>query len=176
MEMRRQTKTWICQGAAVLLLMGAVVAQERPLPEVAREKSGRAATRELTNEDLEATRPAQPPAAELAAPASKATEHEAQARITIPGLLEQGTLSETRALLESLRRDEEVLLRRYAQIQEKLRSENDLHLRQLYTDSLSRRDDTLAKKRKQIEEVQKAVEAAEREQRSPNEPKTEVKK
>ena len=68
---------------------------------------------------------------------------------------------QARATLESLKRDEQVLLRRYAQIQEKLTSGTDEHLRKLYSDSLTRRDQTLARKRAQIEQVEKAIAAAE---------------
>jgi len=65
------------------------------------------------------------------------------------------------AALESLKHDEQVLLRRYAQIQEKLTSGTDEHLRRLYSDSLARRDQTLGRKRAQIGQVEKAIAAAE---------------
>jgi hypothetical protein len=149
-------------GAAVALLAlgGALQAQDRPLPEVAKEKTGKAATRVFTNEDLESSRPAEASPASSAAP-STATEKDRGPRITIPGLLENGTLSQARATLESLKHDEEVLEWRYAQIEEKLNSGTDQHLRKLYTDSLARRDETLARKRRQMEEVEKAIKAAE---------------
>ncbi len=136
--------------------------QERPLPEVAREKSGKTATRVLSNEDLEAGRPAEPaPAAPMAtAEAPAAAKSAAGPRITVSGLLDGGTLAAAQGTLKSLQHDEEVLLRRYAQIEEKLATEKDQHLRKLYSDSLERRDETLARKRRQIEEVKKAIEAA----------------
>ncbi len=149
--------------AWVVLALGAMAwGQERPLPEVAREKSGKAATRVLTNEDLEAGRPAETvPAAPMAtAEAPAAAERAAGPRITVPGLLEGGTLAAAQATLKSLQHDEEVLLRRYAQIEEKLATEKDQHLRKLYSDSLERRDETLARKRRQMEEVKKAIESA----------------
>ncbi|HSB75791.1 MAG TPA: hypothetical protein VLC12_09085 [Terriglobales bacterium] len=154
-------KTWL-----LLLALGSGLgAQERPLPEVAREKPGKTATRVLTNEDLEAERPREalpsspsPGAGAEAVPGKKERE---RAGITVPGLLENATASEARAILKSLQHDEEVLLRRYAQIEEKLSHESDQHLRQLYSNSLMRRDETLARKRAQLLQVQKAIEAGE---------------
>ncbi|MGE5206224.1 MAG: hypothetical protein ACM3PW_11440 [Chlamydiota bacterium] len=165
-------------GAAVALLAlgGSLWAQERSLPEVAKEKGGKTAARVFTNEDLEAARPEEEGAAP---PLEKAEEKPAapgkeDARITVPGLLQEGSVSEARALLKSLQHDEEVLLRRYAQIQDKLSRESDEHLRQLYSNSLARRDETLARKRRQIEQVEKAIRAASR--GSKNEPETGVEK
>ena len=66
-----------------------------------------------------------------------------------------------------MQRDEEVLLRRYAQIEEKLAGEKNEHLRQLYSTSLARREETLARKRGQIEQVTKAIGAAENSRTSP---------
>lgn len=163
MGMAKELKKCAVGAAVVLLAAGGVLrAQDRPLPEVAKQKSGKTASRVITNEDLEASRPpevspAAPAAAALPVPAGK----DSGPRITLPGLLEAGTLSQARATLESLKHDQEVLQRRYAQIQEKLSSGTDEHLRKLYSDSLARRDETLARKRRQIEEVEKAIEAAE---------------
>jgi hypothetical protein len=150
-------------GIALLALGGAGRAQEQSLAEVAKQKSGKTASRVLTNEDLETSRPpeaavsARNPDAQPSTPAEK----DSGARITVPGLLEQATLSQARATLESLKHDEQVLLRRYAQIQEKLTSGTDEHLRRLYSDSLARRDQTLGRKRAQIGQVEKAIAAAE---------------
>jgi hypothetical protein len=147
---------------ALLTLGGVAQAQDRPLAEVAKQTSGKTATRVITNEDLESSRPpeASPPTtATVAKPAG--AEKDSGPRITIPGLLEEGTLSQARATLEGLKHDEQVLLRRYAQLQEKLTSGTDEHLRQLYSNSLARRDETLARKRAQIEQVEKAIAAAE---------------
>lgn len=152
-------------GAAVALLVlgGSAWAQERPLPEVAKEKSGKSAARVFTDEDLEASRPAETaaPSAGLNAEPAHADKDAQSARVTVPGLLQEGSLQEARALLRSLRHDEEVLLRRYAQIEAKLAGEKDEHLRQLYSNSLARRDETLARKRGQIAEVTKAIGTAE---------------
>jgi hypothetical protein len=148
---------------AVLLLLAPLLrAQERSLPEVARERSGKKAARVLSNEDLqtEPERNPQPPP-EAASKAAQAAAADADARITVPGLLQEASLSQARAILKSLQHDEEVLLRRYAQIEEKLAGEQDEHLRRLYSDSLSRREETLARKREQIARVQKAIKAAE---------------
>lgn len=156
-------KTLTFALAALLLPPPTVWAQEASLPEVARQKSGKAASRVFTNEDLEAGRA--PEAARPAASAGMdpaADKEQAEARITVPGLLPEASLKEARAILESLKRDEEVLLRRYAQIQEKLSRETDEHLRTLYSNSLARRDETLARKRGQMAEVEKAIRAGEK--------------
>lgn len=163
MDIARERKR--CGIGVTLLLLalgGSLGAQERSLPEVAKDKGGKTAARVFTNEDLEAGRPAE----EGLVPAVRKAEGEAapenrrDERITIPGLLQEASVSEARAILKSLQHDEEVLLRRYAQIQEKLSRESDEHLRQLYSDSLARRDETLARKRRQIEQVEKAIRAA----------------
>jgi hypothetical protein len=145
---------------SALLLPSLAGAQEPSLAEVARQKSGKAASRVLSNEDLEAGRA--PEAARPAGTDPAADKEQAEARITVPGLLQEASLKEARAILESLKRDEEVLLRRYAQIQEKLSRETDEHLRTLYSNSLARRDETLARKRGQIAEVEKAIRAGEK--------------
>ena len=151
-------------GVTLLLLVlgGSLGAQERSLAEVAKEKGGKTATRVFTNEDLEAGRLAEEGAARSRAKAEgkPAAQGKEEARVTVPGLLQEGSVGEARALLKSLQQDEEVLLRRYAQIQEKLSRESDEHLRQLYSNSLARRDETLARKRRQIEQVEKAIRAA----------------
>ncbi|HEV2116027.1 MAG TPA: hypothetical protein VGR48_08380 [Terriglobales bacterium] len=160
MEMGKELRK-CALGVAVVLLAaaGALRAQDRPLPEVAKQKSAKTASRVITDEDLEASRP--PEASPAAAALPVAAGKDSGPRITIPGLLEQATLSQARATLESLKHDQEVLQRRYAQIQEKLSSGTDEHLRKLYSGSLARRDETLARKRRQIEAVEKAIEAAE---------------
>jgi hypothetical protein len=151
-------------GVMLLLLVlgGSLGAQERPLPEVAKDKGSKTAARVFTNEDLEAGRLAEEGAAASRekADVKPAAQDKEDARITVPGLLQEASVSEARAILKSLQQDEEVLLRRYAQIQEKLSSESDEHLRQLYSNSLARRDETLARKRRQIEQVEKAIRAA----------------
>jgi hypothetical protein len=162
MRVYQQVEHRLCSVGLLLALCGTGWAQERPLPEVAREKSGKAASRVFTNEDLERGRPAETPSAAPAASPNPAAAEGSKSRITVPGLLEEGTLSRAREILESLRRDEQVLLRRYAQIEQKLSAETDAHLRQLYSNSLARREETLARKRLQIQQVEKAIEAAER--------------
>jgi hypothetical protein len=164
--MRMALKLKRCtSGLAIALfaLGGVARAQDQTLAEVAKQKNGKPASRVITNEDLEASRPPEalvPPPVAGTEP-SKPAEKDSGARITVPGLLEQSTLGQARATLTSLKRDEQVLLRRYAQIQEKLTSGTDEHLRKLYSDSLARRDQTLARKRAQIEQVEKAIAAAE---------------
>lgn len=163
MRMAQELKRCTLGMALALLAVGGVArAQERSLAEVAKQKSGKPASRVITNEDLEASRPPEPALKPVAdTKPSAPAEKDSGPRITVPGLLQQATLSQARATLQSLKHDEQVLLRRYAQIQEKLTSGTDEHLRKLYSDSLARRDQTLARKRAQIEQVEKAIAAAE---------------
>jgi len=164
MAIFREFEKWTLGAAVALLVLGGSArAQERPLPEVAKEKSGKAATRVFTDEDLEASRPAEAttPPAGLNGEAAPAGKNRQSARVTVSGLLQAGSLQEARAMLKSLQHDEEVLLRRYAQIEEKLAGEKDEHLRRLYSNSLARREETLARKRGQIAQVTKAIGAAE---------------
>src|SRR5579864_622324 len=151
-------KSWVLLPVLGLSLW----AQERPLPEVAREKPGKTATRVFTNEDLEGKHSEATSSPSAAAGSGSAqNDKEPTARVAVPGLLDQATMSEARVMLKSLQRDEEVLLRRYAQIEERLARESDEHLRRLYSDSLARREQTVARKREQILQVKKAIEAAE---------------
>ena len=157
-----------CNTIATLLLLtlgaAGAAAQDRPLPEVAKQKPGKTATRVFTNEDLEKTRPpeASPASAQVSSDPKQRSENREAARINVPGLLQDASASQAQAILKSLQHDEEVLLRRYAEIQQKLAGETDEHLRQLYSSSLARRDETLARKRQQIAQVKKAIAAAEK--------------
>ncbi|HKW26032.1 MAG TPA: hypothetical protein VJN48_09635 [Terriglobales bacterium] len=161
MRMAQKLK-WCTIGMALALfaLGGVGRAQDQSLGEVAKQKRGKTASRVITNEDLDASRPPEGSAPKPVTD-TEPSKPDSGARITVPGLLERATLGQARATLESLKHDEHVLLRRYAQIQEKLTSGSDEHLRKLYSDSLARRDQTLARKRAQIEQVEKAIAAAE---------------
>lgn len=162
MSIRRALKNGITLAALWLLVSAAAAAaQDRPLPEVAKQKSGKTASRVLTNEDLEKGRPPQtsPLSSPVGSEIKTAAEGGEAGRITVPGLLQDASAGQARGILKSLQHDEEVLLRRYAEIQRKLADETDEHLRQLYSNSLARRDQTLARKRQQIAEVNKAIEA-----------------
>lgn len=162
MRICRHFTTRICSLALLLVLVCPAWTQDRPLPEVAREKSGKRASRVLTNEDLERGRPAEPAVPAASPKPAAAAAGSAKARITVPGLLEEASLGQARDFLSSLQRDEQVLLRRYAQIEQKLSTETDTQLRQLYSNSLARREETLARKRAQIQQVEKVIGAAER--------------
>jgi hypothetical protein len=164
MRMAQKLKRCTIGMALALFPLGGVVrGQDQSLAEVAKQKNGKPATRVITNEDLEGSRPLEElvPSPVAGTEPSKPAEVDSGPRVTVSGLLEQATLRQARATLASLKHDEQVLLRRYAQIQEKLTSGTDGHLRKLYSDSLARRDQTLARKRAQIEQVEKAIAAAE---------------
>jgi hypothetical protein len=165
--------TWL---AAVILSMlpGALWAQsdQAPLADVARRPPARKATIVLDDETLP-SQPPQPlpppgissrPGAATTAPdaASKAVPAKS---ITVKGLLQGASLDQARQLLNDLKKDQQVLLVRYAQIRNRLASEKDDFLRRLYEGSLLKRDQVLAQKQQQIDKLQQAIDSAERAQK-----------
>jgi hypothetical protein len=80
--------------------------------------------------------------------------------VNVPGLLDDGTLDQAKALLDSLKHDRQALIDNYDKIQRKLADEQDDSLRRVYSDSLARRDETLAKNQKQIDDTEKAIQIA----------------
>ena len=158
-------------GAILLVsLLGVVVcaAQNRSpsdqesVAKVARQNSVRKAKVVITNDDLP-SRPASTPETSAGSPANStaAAQNQAaqQSQQNIP-LPPGATIDQAREALESLKREERVMVGRYDEIQHKLAETNDQSLHKLYSDSLSRRDETLARKRKQIEEAERAIRLA----------------
>jgi hypothetical protein len=80
--------------------------------------------------------------------------------ITVPGLLNNGSLRQAQALLEGLKHDRQALLDNYDKIEKKLADTNDDSLRQVYSDSLARRNETLARNEKAIADTESAIHAA----------------
>lgn len=95
-----------------------------------------------------------------AANSKAAQAHSKGQGVNVPGLLTDGTLDEAKALLGSLKHDRQALLDNYDKIQRKLADEQDDSLRRVYSDSLARRDETLAKNQKQIDDTEKAIQIA----------------
>jgi hypothetical protein len=151
---------WAVRGTVIAALLlanlPAAFAQEPSLPEIARQRNAAKAVREYTDEDFPSAPAPLPPVESK--PAGKPT---ADAKVTVPTLLDGASLEQAQALLQSLKNDEQVLLRRYAQIEEKLAVEKDESLRKLYSDSLGRRGETLARKRRAIAAVREAISKAE---------------
>jgi hypothetical protein len=80
--------------------------------------------------------------------------------ITIPGLLSNGSLQQAQSLLESLKQDRQKLLDNYDKIDKKLAETNDDSLRRVYSDSMARRNETLARNDKAIADTESAIHAA----------------
>lgn len=121
----------------------------------------------ITNDDLSSTA-ARPKPSGTNVPASLKPVSEnggapnsSNGTVTVDGLITGGSISEANALLEALKHDEQTMIRRYEQIEAKLATEQNEQMRRLYTDSLSRREQTLANKRDQIRQVETAIQAAE---------------
>lgn len=139
--------------------------QDQSVVEAARQKPVRKAKVVITDDDL----PSKPEAAPQSAATSPATvpdsakeaaSKQSDQDTTLPGPLEERTGEQAQQLVERLKQEEQALLRRYDEIQRKLADTDNESLRRLYSDSLSRRDETLARKRKEIEEAERALRLA----------------
>jgi hypothetical protein len=152
-------------GVAVCTGQNRSPSDQESVAKVARQKSVRKAKVVITNDDLP-SRPESTPETSAGSPANSATvaqnqaAQQSQQNIPLPGLPSGATIDQAREALESLKREERVMVGRYDEIQHKLAETNDQSLHRLYSDSLSRRDETLARKRKQIEEAERAIRLA----------------
>ena len=149
-------------GVAVCAAQNQSPSDQESVAKVARQNSVRKAKVVITNDDLP-SRPASTPETSAGSPANStaAAQNQAaqQSQQNIP-LPPGATIDQAREALESLKREERVMVGRYDEIQHKLAETNDQSLHKLYSDSLSRRDETLARKRKQIEEAERAIRLA----------------
>jgi hypothetical protein len=151
-------------GVALCAAQNQGPSDQESLAKIARQKPVRKAKVVITNDDV----PSRPePASETPAdsPANSAAAAQNQAAqskqdIPPPGLLPGTAIDQAREALENLKQQERVMIGRYDEMQHKLSETNDQSLRRLYSDSLSRRDETLARKRKQIEEAERALRSA----------------
>jgi predicted lipid-binding transport protein (Tim44 family) len=151
-------------GVAVCAAQNQGASDQESLARVARQKSVRKAKVVITNDDVP-SRPESAPETSTDSPANSAAAAQNQAaqskqNIPLPGPPPGTTIDQAREALESLKQQERVMIGRYDEIQHKLSETNDQSLRHLYSDSLSRRDETLARKRKQIEEAERALRSA----------------
>jgi hypothetical protein len=153
-------------GVAVCAGQNQSPSDQESVAKVARPKTVRKAKVVITNDDLP-SRPesttetsAGSPANSTTTAAQKQAAQQSQQNIPLPGPAPGATIDQAREALESLKREERVMVGRYDEIQHKLAETNDQSLRRLYSDSLSRRDQTLARKRKQIEEAERALRSA----------------
>jgi hypothetical protein len=153
-------------GVAVCAGQNQSPSDQESVAKVARPKTVRKAKVVITNDDLP-SRPESTTETSAGSPANSATTaaqkqaaQQSQQNIPLSGLAPGATIDQAREALESLKREERVMVGRYDEIQHKLAETNDQSLRRLYSDSLSRRDETLARKRKQIEEAERAIRLA----------------
>jgi len=144
---------------------------------IRQNKPSRKAARVVTNDEI----PSVTPVAQSSAPAGAADSQGAPANndnssspaapkdksasasksgITVPGLLSNGSLQQAQTLLESLKQDRQRLLDNYDKIEKKLAETNDDSLRRVYSDSMARRNETLARNDKAIADTESAIHAA----------------
>jgi len=160
--------------SAIVLLsflsMGICVAQEqeasaadRPLAKVAREKSARKAKVVITDDDM--------PSRVQPAPEASASAHQdvvaakqdevakQQPKQTTPptALSQPVTLDQAQQLVEQLKQDEQMLIHSYDEMERKLAEADTESRRRIFSESLAGRDISLARKRKQIEEAERAL-------------------
>jgi hypothetical protein len=160
-----------------LLSVGICAAQEqdqsasdRPLAKVAREKSVRKAKVVITDDDM----PSHPqPVSEFSASArldAAAAEKDETAKkkdeaakqqprqTTAPTSLSQPVaLDQAQQLVEQLKQQEQMLIHSYDEIERKLAEADSESRRRIFSESLANRDLSLARKRKQIEEAERAL-------------------
>jgi hypothetical protein len=155
---------------ASLLSAGICFAQEqeqppsdRPLGTVAREKSARKAKAVITDDDMPShAKPAPEPSA-TASPdvvASKKDEAPKQQpkQTTVPTTLSQpAELDRAKQLVEQLKQQEKMLIHSYDELERKLAEADTESRRRIFSESLTNRDLSLARKRKQIEEAERAL-------------------
>ena len=143
-------------------------ASDRPLSKVAREKSVRKAKVVITDDDM----PSHPqPVSEVSATArldagaaekdgAKKDEAAKQAprQTTVPTTLSQPVeLDQAQQLVEQLKQQEQMLIHSYDEMERKLAEADTESRRRIFSESLANRDLSLARKRKQIEEAERAL-------------------
>ena len=70
------------------------------------------------------------------------------------------TLEQAHALVDRLREQEKSLIRQYDELQEKLNGTTDALVRDVYSNMLSKRDEVLSNKRKEIDQAEKGLQVA----------------
>jgi hypothetical protein len=158
-------------GAIVLISLlsaGICAAQEqspseRPLSTVAREKSTRKAKVVITDDDMPShAKPAPEPSAtaspEIAAAKKDEAAKQQPKQTTAPTSLSQPVrLDQAQQLVEQLKQQEKMLIHSYDELERKLAEADSESRRRIFSESLANRDLSLARKRKQIEEAERAL-------------------
>jgi hypothetical protein len=152
-----------------LLSVGICAAQEqdqsasdRPLAKVAREKSVRKAKVVITDDDMPShPQPAPEPSANPHPDTTDGKDKAAQQppiQTTAPRSLTQPvTLDQAQQRVDELKQQEQMLIRYYDEMQRKLGETDSESRRRMYSESLASRDLSLSRKRKQIEEAERAL-------------------
>jgi hypothetical protein len=143
--------------------------QNQSLVKAAREKSAHKSKVVITDDDM----PSHPePPAETAPGSSASSQTEKQddaaqkgdeqnaktpKQVSAPKDL---TLEQAQALVDRLKEQEKSLIRQYDELQEKLNGTTDALLRDVYSNMLSKRDEVLSNKRKEIDQAEKGLQMA----------------
>jgi hypothetical protein len=147
---------------------------DRSLAEVAREKSVRKAKVVITDEDIPSHPQAAPQISASGSPDAAAAEKDEAAKkdesakqppaqTTPPSALSQPVeLDQARQLVEQLKQQEQMLIHSYDEIARKLAEADSESRRRMFSESLANRDVSLARKRKQIEEAERALQGIEK--------------
>lgn len=80
--------------------------------------------------------------------------------INVPGLLVGGSIDDAKNLLDRLHQEEALLNQRFDQLKRDLANTDSAQLRQVYSDALSHREETLARTRKKIADTEQALATA----------------
>jgi hypothetical protein len=145
---------------------------DRSLAQVAREKSARKAKVVITDDDM----PSHPaPAASASGQAESAgsqkdetskkdeSAKQSPSPTSAPTTLSQPVeLDQARQLVEQLKQQEQMLIHSYDEIAHKLAEADSDSRRRIFSESLANRDVSLARKRKQIEEAERAMQGIEK--------------
>ena len=171
----------ICVVVLVALLSaGICIAQDqepsgdRSLAQVAREKSARKAKVVITDDDMP-SHPQPNPVASASGRAESAgsekdenskrdeSAKQAPSPTSAPTTLSQPVeLDQARQLVEQLKQQEQMLIHSYDEIARKLAEADSDSRRRIFSESLANRDVSLARKRKQIEEAERALQGIEK--------------
>lgn len=137
-------------------------AADRPLGTVAREKSVRKAKVVITDDDMPSrAQPVPEPSADSHPDATDRKDNGAEQppkQTTAPRSLSQPvTLDQAQEQVNQLKQQEQMLIHYYDEMQRKLAETDSETRRRMYSESLASRDLSLARKRKQIEEAERAL-------------------
>jgi hypothetical protein len=132
------------------------------LAKVARQKSGRKAKVVITDDDMPShPQPVPEPSANSRPETTDGKDKAAKqppAQTTPPSSLTQPvTLDQAQEQVKQLKQQEQMLIRYYDEMQRKLGETDSESRRRMYSESLASRDLSLSRKRKQIEEAERAL-------------------